>query len=187
MQQDTHRLAAGLATIALHGALWWLAQHTTVYRPHALQPPKGTVLALTFLTPPSAPAPTASVQQPAPATTPLPPQDTAAVNNTALEKKALYSPLPQKKQGAVLDLRGWEWDSLPTPNDPSSEIGKLVFEVTVDENGDVIAIHTLEKTVSPQVAQCYKEALSVLTFSPTEGTNATGMTTGRITFLLQPN
>ncbi|MFY0627371.1 MAG: hypothetical protein JXR07_13805 [Reichenbachiella sp.] len=114
-----------------------------------------------------------------------PVKEVPKINEKALYKKTDGDPKPASK-GASLDLSGWEWDFRPTPNDKSQESGKIVFQITVDDEGEIINVRTLEKTVSPLVEKSYRDAVMDLTFSPTADNRSTAPTsTGRITFIIQ--
>jgi hypothetical protein len=103
-----------------------------------------------------------------------------------IDKRGLYKSAEHKKTGASLELVGWIWDSAPQPQDNTDEIGKIVFEVTIDDAGEIIAIKTLEKTVSPLVEQLYKDEVAKLTFSKTnKNMSYTPTSIGKITFILQ--
>ena len=103
-----------------------------------------------------------------------------------IDERGLYK-LPQGKQtGALLELSGWMWDTVPQPQDDTDESGKIIFQITIDELGEVIALKTLEKTISPLVEKIYKEALTTLTFSKTTNNTIYAPTsTGKVTFILQ--
>ncbi len=88
--------------------------------------------------------------------------------------------------GSSLDMAGWVWDFKPTPRDQSSESGRIVFEVKIDDQGEILSIRTVERTVSPTVAKVYEDEVRRLTFSKTRGnTQAAPTSTGRITFILR--
>jgi len=102
-----------------------------------------------------------------------------------LDARALYGK-PGGGDGAMLDLAGWMWDFIPRPNDRSNEDGKIVFEVVVDDQGYLVSVRTIEKTVSPSVEKIYREEVEKLTFTTTsENTRPAPRSTGRITFLLR--
>lgn len=93
-----------------------------------------------------------------------------------------------KEQIAHLEMPGWEWDGSPEVNDDSSEIGKIIFEITVDDMGFVIGIRTVQKTVSPTVEHIYMDALARVTFSRSARTDMqqqSATTTGLVTFVLK--
>jgi outer membrane biosynthesis protein TonB len=104
-----------------------------------------------------------------------------------LDAKALYGkPGSGGSGGSSLSLTGWTWTSRPVVNDPSSETGKIVIQITVDDQGELISVKVVEKTVSQSVADIYKRAVERLSFVPT---NATGVrpakSTGTITFVIR--
>lgn len=91
-------------------------------------------------------------------------------------------------KGSSLDLAGWDWDFKPQPNDKSSENGIIVFQIIIDNEGEIIGIKTLEKTVSPVVEKVYRDAVMELTFSKTsDNRSAASTSTGKITFIIQSN
>ncbi|MBA4853366.1 hypothetical protein [Emticicia sp. BO119] len=101
-----------------------------------------------------------------------------------LDGKSLYGN-PGKGGGSgasIGGLSGWNKKKLSLPNDGSSETGKIVFKVTVDDSGDVVGISVLESTVSPAVQNFYKNYIqqklsSVLTPAGTPPPRASGTIT----------
>jgi outer membrane biosynthesis protein TonB len=88
--------------------------------------------------------------------------------------------------GASLSMSGWNWDYLPKPRDNSNESGRIVFEIKIDEDGEIISVRTIEKTVSDAVVKVYRAEVAKLTFSPTSGNSRPAPTsTGRITFTIR--
>ncbi len=89
-------------------------------------------------------------------------------------------------QGSTLDLSGWMWDERPNPDDRSAESGRIVFQISVDDIGEIISVKTIEKTVSPAVEKVYRDAVMELTFSPTGDNRSTApVSTGKITFIIK--
>lgn len=105
-----------------------------------------------------------------------------------VDRRSLYTNDTNQSVGAVLEIVGWTWDTVPQPQDDTEESGKIVFEITIDDLGEVVAVKTLEKTVSPVVEQIYKDALIALTFSRTaDNASGTQNSTGKVTFILKAN
>ncbi|WP_419241755.1 hypothetical protein [Cardinium endosymbiont of Nabis limbatus] len=102
-----------------------------------------------------------------------------------IDERGLYNrgKNPTKQTGATLELRGWEWDTVPDPKDGTEEFGKIVFEIKVDKNGEIISIQAIEKTVTPMVEKIYADALRALTFTRTTDTPS-GISTGKVTFVI---
>lgn len=103
-----------------------------------------------------------------------------------IDQRSLYTNSPNQSVGAVLEIVGWTWDTVPQPKDDTEESGRIVFEITIDDLGEVVSVKTLEKTVSPVVEQIYKDSLTVLTFSKLTGNTSKEQTfTGKVTFIIQ--
>ena len=88
--------------------------------------------------------------------------------------------------GSYLELSGWAWDFKPKPKDESSENGRIVFEIKVNQDGEIESIRTVEKTVTPAVEKVYRAEVERLTFSKiNNSTEAPPLSTGRITFIIR--
>ncbi len=87
--------------------------------------------------------------------------------------------------GSSLQMSGWMWDAKPQPKDISSESGKLVFQIVIDNKGNIIRVKTMESGVSPTVEKVYKDEVLKLTFSKTAGTAVASSATGIITFVIK--
>ena len=87
--------------------------------------------------------------------------------------------------GSSLQMSGWMWDSRPKPKDTSSESGKLVFQVIIDNKGNIVRVKTLESSVSPTLEKVYRDEVMKLTFSKTSGSSVASTSTGTITFAIK--
>lgn len=102
-----------------------------------------------------------------------------------IDKNALYGNAGGGGGGSSLSLDGWQWDSRPSPAVPDHEMGGIVrFEIKVDDNGDIISIRTVERSVSPETEKICRREVEKLTFSKT-GVNVPPVTTGTITFVVR--
>ncbi|MEL6559232.1 MAG: hypothetical protein AAFQ94_13665 [Bacteroidota bacterium] len=104
----------------------------------------------------------------------------------SVDERALFGN-QGSSNGSTLELAGWQWDDEPEPDDTSQESGKIVFQITVDEDGYITRIITLEKTVTPKVEQVYRKAVEELTFSKKSDYSAANSSTGKITFIIKAN
>lgn len=88
--------------------------------------------------------------------------------------------------GSQLEMAGWQWDYEPKPKDTSNDSGRLVFEIKVNDVGEVISVRTLERGVSPSVEQIYRKELERLTFHKTaDNSRVAAVSTGKITFIIK--
>jgi len=137
-------------------------------------------------TPPEQVAPTASTAPPQEEVASGQEEATPPADNLQLDERGLYKAYEGAQTGITLELPGWTWDTVPQPQDDTEENGTIVFEITIDDLGEVIAVKTLDKTISPLVEKIYKDALIKLTFSKTAERSAYApTTTGKITFILR--
>ena len=103
----------------------------------------------------------------------------------SLDARALYGN-PGGGGGSSLEMSGWMWDFKPNPQDDSSETGRLVFEVKIDDQGEILSVRRLESTVSPAVEKIYRQEVEQLTFSKTSDNAQTApISTGQITFVIR--
>jgi periplasmic protein TonB len=86
--------------------------------------------------------------------------------------------------GTGLDLAGWTWDRKPNPKLPDNESGRLIFEIEVDENGDITKLVAIERGLSAQAEKICRDEILKLTFSQT-GANVPSISKGKITFVVK--
>jgi len=85
-----------------------------------------------------------------------------------------------------LSLTGWTWMSKPIVDDNSDETGIIKFKIKVNSDGDVVDVTQTESTISPAVAQQYKRAIQRIKFKPTSDGDKPDISTGTVSFRLNP-
>jgi outer membrane biosynthesis protein TonB len=83
-----------------------------------------------------------------------------------------------------LDMPGWRWGSVPNPKDPSGEVGKIVFEIKIDDSGEILSIKTLYRTVPKTIVDIYQQSLYEINFEPSDDAEPAPITTGKVTFII---
>ena len=102
-----------------------------------------------------------------------------------LDERALYG-TQGGGGGSSFNLEGWNWDWIPKPQDTSNENGRLVFEIKVNADGEIISVRTIERSVSPAIEKIYRSEVEKLTFSrKTSGGTPPPISTGTITFVIK--
>lgn len=102
-----------------------------------------------------------------------------------IDSKALYGN-PGSQSGASLDMAGWKWEREPRPKDESDETGRIVFKVTINDEGDILEVKPIEQTVSPSVVKVYENEVRRLSFIKTrENVAPAPFSTGKITFIIR--
>ncbi len=92
---------------------------------------------------------------------------------------------PGGGNGTGLNMSGWRWTSAPKVKDNSGESGKIVFKITVDEDGKILSAIPVENQLSPAVTKIYQNAVLALTLEKTSLSNAADISTGYITFIIR--
>ena len=63
-----------------------------------------------------------------------------------------------------LQENGWVWESKPIINDLSNDHGKIMYMITINQQGKIEDIKVIECTVSKKTEKVYREGTSKLTF-----------------------
>lgn len=88
--------------------------------------------------------------------------------------------------GYNLDLAGWDFSSRPAINDNvSTRNGRIIFRITVDNNGRLVQAIPLEYNVSNEVLSYYRGVVNKLTFKRQSGNPSAEYSTGKITFIIK--
>ena len=102
------------------------------------------------------------------------------------EGAAVYKGRPGGGDGGTgLDLYGWNWDNIPKPDIPDNQAGPIVFEIEVDENGELVRYRKESGTVSAAAERACIEAIQKLTFTKESGAKVPAISKGRITFVIR--
>ena len=99
----------------------------------------------------------------------------------SIDASSLYGKPGGAKTGLALNVSGWGMGARPQVNDDSDESGRIVFEITVDDTGDIINVRVKESTVSQSVVEVYKSAVSRMKLIP-KSENVPSTSKGTITF-----
>lgn len=88
-------------------------------------------------------------------------------------------------KGGFFDVSGWAITSRPIVNDDSDETGKIVFQIKVNESGEVTTVRQVQSTLSPSVSELYRRAVSRLQLRYKGGGAIPSTTIGTITFTVK--
>lgn len=101
------------------------------------------------------------------------------------EGAAVYKGKPGGGDGGTLEINGWDWDYIPKPEVPDNETGRVVFEIEIDENGDLIGYRKESGTVSAAAERACIAVIQKLTLTKKSGAKVPPVTKGRITFVIR--
>jgi protein TonB len=98
---------------------------------------------------------------------------------------AVYQGTPGGGDGGSIVINGWDYDFIPKPIVPENEVGRVVFEIEVDENGDLIGYRKESGTVSAAAERGCIDVIQKLTFTKKSGAKVPPVTKGKITFVIR--
>jgi len=107
---------------------------------------------------------------------------------TGINKEGLYSGAGGSG-GSSLSLAGWKWEQEPVVKDDSGAEGRIIFSISVDDQGYIISIKPLPGTTiaDQRVIQKYKQAVidAYLVEDNQAGARPPGRSNGTVTFILK--
>ncbi len=112
--------------------------------------------------------------------------------NGSLDSKALYGEKGSGTGGSgggSLQMPGWKWLAKPKVSETSNATGRLVFEIKVDGNGEVVSIQKVpgQSTFNdPVTERIYFEAVQKTEFERISGDEDKGAV-GRVIFVIGSN
>lgn len=87
--------------------------------------------------------------------------------------------------GFGLQMAGWDWDQTPkAPNVPDDLSGTVVFEIEVDDQGDIVNITVLERTLSPEAVKLCRQEIEKRSLVRKAGGVVPERSKGRVVFNL---
>jgi protein TonB len=88
--------------------------------------------------------------------------------------------------GTAISITGWAPDNKPKIDKDQVDEGKVVFRIKIDDQGNIISVVVIEKTMSTASVEICKREVEKLTFTPTsENPNPAPTSTGTITFIIK--
>jgi len=88
--------------------------------------------------------------------------------------------------GTSVSITGWVPDSKLKVDPDKLDEGKVVFQVKIDDQGNILSVSVLERTVSAASVDLCRREVEKLTFSPTSSNpNPAPTSTGTITFIIK--
>lgn len=111
---------------------------------------------------------------------------TGTVDGRALMGSGTGTGAPGPSSGYNLELAGWDFASRPNIRDNvSTRNGRIVFRITVDDNGRIVQAVPLEYNVSNEVLAYYRTVVNQINFRRQSGAATADYSTGRITFIIK--
>lgn len=87
--------------------------------------------------------------------------------------------------GFGLQMSGWDWDQTPkAPKIPDDHAGVVIFEIEVDEQGEIVNITPVEVTLSPEAVKLCRQEIEKRSLVRKSGGAVPQRSKGRVVFNL---
>jgi hypothetical protein len=111
---------------------------------------------------------------------------TGTVDGRAIMGSGSGEGVPGPASGYNLELAGWDFASRPNIKDNvSTRNGRIVFRITVDDNGRIVQAIPDTYNVSNEVLAYYRTVVNQITFRRQGGAATADYSTGKITFIIK--
>lgn len=102
------------------------------------------------------------------------------------EGKNIYKGTPGGGDGGTnLQLEGWDWPKIAEPNTPPNETGRIVFQIEVNENGELIGYRKESGSLTAAAERACVEVIQNLTFTRKAGSKVPEISKGKLTFVIR--
>lgn len=107
--------------------------------------------------------------------------------NGKIDAKSLYGKPGGGNSGVALNVSGWAFGTNTLDKDDSDEGGKIVYQVRVDEDGNIVSARPIQQTVSPSVEAFYRRQITRFKLRPKGGATPSGISIGTLTVNISSN
>lgn len=107
--------------------------------------------------------------------------------NGKIDAKSLYGKPGGGNSGVALNVSGWAFGTNRLDKDDSDEGGKIIYQVRVDEDGNIVSARPIQQTVSPAVEAFYRRQVTRFKLRPKGGSTPSGISTGTLTVNISSN
>ena len=98
-----------------------------------------------------------------------------------INAKEFYGKPGGSKSGVALNVSGWAFGSNKLDKDDSDEGGRIVYQIRVDSDGNIVSARPLQQTVSPSVESHYRRQVLRFKLRPKGSVTPSDLSTGTLT------
>ncbi|CCH01173.1 hypothetical protein FAES_3164 [Fibrella aestuarina BUZ 2] len=104
-----------------------------------------------------------------------------------INAKEFYGKPGGAKSGVALNVSGWAFGSNRLDKDDSDENGKIIYQIKVDSDGNIVSARPLQQTVSPSVESFYRRQVMRFKLRPKGSVTPSDLATGTLTISISAN
>ncbi|MEZ0484032.1 hypothetical protein [Fibrella aquatica] len=104
-----------------------------------------------------------------------------------INAKEFYGKPGGGKSGLALNVSGWAFGNNKLEKDDSDDSGKIVYQIRVDSDGNIVSARPLQQTVSPSVESFYRRQVMRFKLRPKGSVTPSELSTGTLTISISAN
>ena len=104
-----------------------------------------------------------------------------------INAKEFYGKPGGSKDGVALNVSGWAFGSNKLEKDDSDDSGKIIYQIRVDSDGNIVSARPLQQTVSPSVESHYRRQVLRFKLRPKGSVTPSELSTGTLTISISAN
>lgn len=104
-----------------------------------------------------------------------------------INAKEFYGKPGGSKSGVALNVSGWSFGNNKLDKDDSDEGGKIIYQIRVDSDGNIVSARPMQQTVSPSVESFYRRQVMRFKLRPKGSVTPSELAVGTLTISISAN
>lgn len=104
-----------------------------------------------------------------------------------INAKEFYGKPGGSKSGVALNVSGWAFGNNKLDKDDSDEGGKIIYQIRVDSDGNIVSARPMQQTVSPSVESFYRRQVMRFKLRPKGSVTPSDLAVGTLTISISAN
>lgn len=104
-----------------------------------------------------------------------------------INAKEFYGKPGGAKSGVALNVSGWAFGNNRLDKDESDENGRIIYQVRVDSDGNIVSARPMQQTVSPSVESFYRRQVLRFKLRPKGSVTPSELSVGTLTINISAN
>ncbi|MBO0947370.1 hypothetical protein [Fibrella forsythiae] len=104
-----------------------------------------------------------------------------------INAKEFYGKPGGSKSGVALNVSGWSFGNNKLDKDDSDDSGKIIYQIKVDSDGNIVSARAMQQTVSPSVESFYRRQVLRFKLRPKGSVTPSELAVGTLTINISSN
>ena len=104
-----------------------------------------------------------------------------------INAREFYGKPGGSKNGVAMNVSGWAFGNNKLDKDDSDEGGKIIYQIRVDSDGNIVSARPMQQTVSPSVESFYRRQVMRFKLRPKGSVTPSELAVGTLTISISAN